>query len=106
MRISCRVIARSEATKQSILSCCDKAGLLRFARNDGDSAVSTSPRNRQLRLRIEEVQAAGLGGEADLIAARDLCFRRHASRGDAGAADAGLQQDFRAELLDDFDAGV
>jgi uncharacterized protein (DUF1330 family) len=30
------VIARSEATKQSsLLSCCNKAGLLRFARNDG-----------------------------------------------------------------------
>jgi hypothetical protein len=31
-----RVIARSEATKQSIVSVCVKDGLLRYARNDGE----------------------------------------------------------------------
>src|SRR5215470_12557107 len=33
--VSRKTIARSKATKQSSFLCCSKAGLLRFARNDG-----------------------------------------------------------------------
>src|SRR5437764_13417120 len=65
-----------------------------------------SARNRQLGLGIEEMQAASLRRQADLIAARDDGFRRHASSGDAGAADPRLQQDLGAKLLDDLDPGI
>src|SRR4030088_2207031 len=65
-----------------------------------------SPRNRQLGLRVEKMQPAGLGGDAYLVTARDFGLRGHAGNGDAGGADGGLEQDFRAELFDDFDAGI
>ena len=52
------------------------------------------------------MQAAELGRDADLIAARDHRLRGDAGHGDAGAADAGLEQDLGAELFDDFDAGI
>src|SRR3954468_8701764 len=65
-----------------------------------------SRRNRQLGLGIEEMQTAGLRRQANLIAARDDGFRRHAGGGDAGATDPRLQQDLGAELFDDVDAGI
>src|SRR3979411_2241416 len=70
------------------------------------AAKASSPQTRQLALRIEKMQPAGLGRKADLIAARDLGLRRHAGDRDAGGADPRLQQDLRAELFDDFDAGI
>src|SRR5262245_14666018 len=65
-----------------------------------------SPRNRQLGLGIEEMQAASLRRKADLVAARNRALRRHAGGGNAGTAYPGLQQDLGAELLDDLDAGI
>ena len=65
-----------------------------------------SRRNRQLGLGIEEMQPAGLRGQADLIAARDDGFGGHAGGGDAGAAYPRLQQDLGAELFDHLDAGI
>src|SRR5262245_66669147 len=65
-----------------------------------------SPRNRQFRLGIEEMQAASLRGKANLVAAGDGGFRGHAGGGEAGAANPRLQQDLGAELFDDLDAGV
>src|SRR5258705_7460731 len=68
--------------------------------------AGTSPQNRQLRFRIEKMQSTRLGGDADLVATRDFRFRGHAGHSDAGGANGGLEQDFRAELFDDFDAGI
>ena len=65
-----------------------------------------SPRNRQLGLGIEEMQATGLRRQADLIATRNRGFRWHAGGGDAGATYPRLQQYFGAELFDDLDAGI
>src|SRR5690242_15249506 len=62
--------------------------------------------NRQLARRIEEVQPAELRRYTHLITGRDFHLRRDAGDSQAVGADARLQQDFRAELLDDFDAGI
>src|SRR6185295_4909886 len=65
-----------------------------------------SPRNRQLRRGIEEVQPSELRRDPHLIAGRDFHLRGHTGDRQTIRADACLQQDFRAELLDDFDAGL
>src|SRR5262245_31909260 len=62
--------------------------------------------NRQFRRGIEEMQPAELRRNAHLIAGSDFHLRRNARNGEAVGADACLQQDFRTELLDDFDAGI
>ena len=51
------------------------------------------------------MQPAELRREADLVAGGDLHLGGHAGDGEAFGAGARFQQDFRAELFDDFDMG-
>src|SRR5262249_52888235 len=93
------------------IQCCRRKGKLDCfvaiaPRNDGDGASAALSGNRQLGRRIEKVQAAELRRNAHLVAGSDFHFRGDTGDGETVGADARLQQDFRTELLDDFDAGI
>src|SRR5207248_953768 len=103
-------LPRSRRVRDSFMgaawSICALARERRDCPATGALPVRGSPRNRQLALRVKKMQPARLGGDEYLVTARDFGLRGHARHGDAGGADGGLEQNFRAELFDDYDAGI